>query len=97
MQTFRNVAFLVLVTLFTIGDSRGASAFSGCTITDGYNTTTITGYCENSCAEFIGMCSSYCNYLSGYYEASCSVNSQNCMELVDPPPAATFSCSCICW
>ena len=43
MRTLRNLSFVVMVTLFAFADQRDLFAASGCTITDGYNTTTVTG------------------------------------------------------
>jgi hypothetical protein len=102
LRTIRNVAFVLFMATAVASGQFAAEptvqAFLGCEITDGEGTTQVSGECTNGCGNYYyEVCDPYCEWYAEYTEAAeCWVENHMCEEVLDPPPAAVFSCSCLC-
>jgi hypothetical protein len=98
MRMIRNVAFAMMAALaLVLGHAQNVHALLGCDVTEGYGSTHVSGECSEGCAGYYEECGDYCDWLGEETETSCEVPFHFCEELVDPPPAAVFSCDCLCF
>ena len=97
MKTWRNLSFIVMAGLFVFAPAKGGvQALGDCQITEGWGTTQVAGECLDGCAHYWDTCDDYCQWYAGYTDGACEVENHNCEEVLEPPPAAVFTCSCIC-
>ena len=95
---WRNLSFVMLVSLLFVSQGTNTLAFSNCGIDEGIGTTQVAGWCTSSCDGYYDQCYWYCQWYAEYTEASaCWVENHQCEEVSEPPPGAVFSCSCLCW
>jgi hypothetical protein len=99
MRIWRNASFVFLVGLLVWAQPQLAGALEGCSISESQGSLAV-GTCQTSCANYVPeACEPFCAWYETTYSEPvlCEVANSDCTEHVDPPPAASFYCQCLCW
>jgi hypothetical protein len=99
MRMWRNASFVFLVGLLVLAQPQRAGALEGCTVTESQGSLAV-GTCQTSCANYVSeACEPFCAWYETQWSEPvyCELWDHYCSEIVDPPPAAEFSCQCMCW